>query len=102
MEIHGNQALRVSRSAIQQVQQTTDAVKVTPVAQWQSVPLSSLDTNELGSRAVNGLESRGIHTLGDLSKATKQKLFGLRNFGAFSVRQCIEVLKSRGLPCNLQ
>lgn len=99
MEIHGNQALRVSRRA---TTQPIDTTKATATAQWQSISLSSLDTSELGSRAVNGLESRGVHTLGDLSKATRKSLFGLRNFGAFSIRQCIEVLTSRGLPCNLR
>jgi len=64
------------------------------VQQILSIPVSDF---ELSVRSRNCLQKMGIHTLGDLTRATEQELLASKNFGETSLVEIRDMLTTRGL-----
>ncbi len=63
-------------------------------SQVLNVPVSDF---ELSVRSRNCLQKMGIHTLGDLARATEQELLASKNFGETSLVEIRDMLASKGL-----
>lgn len=51
----------------------------------------------LSTRAKRGLHRAGVQTIGDLASKTERDLWGLRNFGAVTIRELRDKLVGMGL-----
>jgi DNA-directed RNA polymerase subunit alpha len=78
------------------INEVVASIEATPILNKKSnLENTLIEELELSVRAYNCLKRANIHTLGDLTKYSKNKLLEFKNFGQRSADEVCETLKER-------